>query len=50
MLAYAIVINPFLIRGLVGFICLGLPAERFALEWVQEHIACFGGDPTKVTM
>jgi hypothetical protein len=24
--------------------------ETFAMEWVQEHIAAFGGDPKKVVM
>ena len=26
------------------------PLERFAMEWVQQHISAFGGDPTKVIM
>ncbi|TDL14970.1 sterol esterase [Rickenella mellea] len=28
----------------------GLRDQRFAMEWVQQHVIAFGGDPTKVTI
>ncbi|PMD58787.1 alpha/beta-hydrolase [Hyaloscypha bicolor E] len=33
-----------------GVLNAGILDQNFALQWVQNHISCFGGDPTRVTI
>jgi carboxylesterase type B len=33
-----------------GVLNAGILDQHFALQWVQNHISRFGGDPTRVTI